>query len=209
MQLKVIALQSSAHSKIMRTSMRRMRHFMVLMFLWAGNLAAQSLSPSCGCGLPEKLNYYLDCFAEEEQHKEGLELVAKNGEWGECGLERILLLFDYYGILDIEHGRRLMLAVVDDFLKAINEAKGVGACFVNFPLTTKDIEVRIRTRQRDCGFVYPYLGNVAFILFSDDILTYGTMNSYSYTLETLSREPYDIAHRLAKNSEIIENLNKR
>lgn len=150
------------------------------------------------CSLPDQVNYFVNCFADEQLKSNQLTLVTKNGEWGECcKLEKIALMFDYFDTLDLMTARKMILGITTRFLQEINKQDKLKCFFENFPLSLDNISIQIRMRNEHCGFVYPVLGNIASISIDSGFITYGTMNSYTYKIDTLRRESYDQAVQLS------------
>lgn len=153
---------------------------------WNSHQAADALIPICG--LPITLDYYLNCFVDN-LHIEKLVLVAKNSE-GECGIEKVGLLFDYFGRIDLLGARRLIVPLVSGLADTINANKNLCKYFATFPITVDQIVIRIRVRPPHCGFVYPVLGNVVLITAIDSTVSYGTLNSFNYEIDNLRTETY-------------------
>lgn len=167
--------------------------FIALMLSLRSLLSGEALYEPCS--LPDRVNYFINCFAERQKANK-LTLVTKDGI-GDCGLEKVALMFDYYGVLDLPTARRLILGVVTSFLQEINQEEKLRCFFPVFPLNLDEVSIQIRLRNDDCGFVYPYLGNIASISIIDGVITYGTINSYSYEVEALRRETYHQAGQLS------------
>lgn len=160
-----------------------------LLFIMIPNLLISEMLTS-PCSIPIELDYVLDCFLEEQTHKE-LIPVIKNAE-GECGIERVSFLFDYFGTLNISSARRLILDTTKTLLDKLNAKDKVlnpffAACF---PLTADNIVIRIRVRTNECGFIYPKLDNIAYVTLIDGFISYGTLNSFTYEIDNLRIETY-------------------
>lgn len=165
-----------------------------LMLVFNHLLLAEALYEPCS--LPDQVNYFINCFAERQKANK-LTLVTKDGEIDECCccLERVGLMFDYEAELSIPTARQLILGVVTDFLQEINLQEKLKKHFCVFPLNLDEISIQIRI-VHGCGF-YPYLGNISSISIMDGMITYGTINSYSYEYDVLRRETYDQALHLS------------
>ncbi len=147
------------------------------------------------CGLPAAIERVLNCFVMQLQN-EKLVLVAKNSD-GECGIDRVSLFFDLYDTVDIPAARRLIVPIVSGLLQDFNGQEKLRGYFNTFPLTYEQVVIQIRVRSKRCGFVYPVLGNITFIAAMDGTVTYGTLNSFTYEVDSLRTETYRQALQLS------------
>jgi len=145
-------------------------------------------------GIPYEVNCFLNRFAEEQKTANKLILVTKDVN-GRCGIENIALIFDYHGSLDFPAARQLIVSILTSLLQEVNNQPKLRCCFVTFPLTIENLSVRIRVRS-ECLF-YPFLGNIASIIAADGLIYYGTLNSYTYEVDTLRFESYVQAAKVA------------
>lgn len=157
--------------------------------------------------IPDQVNCFINAFAERQKQTHNLILATKEGETccyfidccfqnTGCCLEKIALMFDYFGVVDLPQARQLTLGLVTSFLQEINVQEKLKCFFCTFPLGLDQISIHIRMRN-DCEFKYPYLGNIASISMIDGMITYGTINSYTYQVDVLRRETYDQALQLS------------
>lgn len=160
-----------------------------------GRLGADVPRPSA---LPDAVDYALNCFAEAQKDRK-LVLAAKIVDVDSCTrIQKLGFLFDLYDEVDIVSGRKLITGLVATFLDAITRnEKLVPYLACNF--AEKNIVMRVRLRDARCGYVYPRLGNIAFISFVDGMVVYDTINSYTYDLDTWRMESYEDAVRLASH----------
>lgn len=170
--------------------------FILLILLVQSVVVAEALYEPCS--LPDQVNYFVNCFAERQKANK-LILVTKDGENDDCDccLERVALMFDYYDTVDLNTARSLILGLVTSFLQEINKQEKLKKFFCVFPLNLDEISIQIRLRNEHCGFIYPSLGNIASISIIDGVITYGTLNSYTYEVDTLRRETYNQATQLS------------
>lgn len=166
-----------------------LKRLLLLLVMLPCLLAADVLTAPCS--IPPELDYFLNCFLEAQRSK-GLIPVTKNAE-GECEIEKISLLFDYFGVLDIPSARRLIVDVVISLLQKLNTQEKLYKYFACPPLTVDNLDIRIRIRTDHCGFVYPKLGNIAYVTAIDGIISYSTLNSYTYEINNLRMEPFSKA----------------
>lgn len=151
---------------------------------WNTHFVTDALQPVCG--MPAQLNYALDCFVIG-LNIDHLVLVAKNVT-GDCGIEQIELLFDYFETLDIPRARELIVPLVTGFLESINARVKLKPFFECFPITEDQVSIRIRVRPKRCGFIYPVPGNIAAVTAGDGMVRYDTINSFTYGIDTLRIE---------------------
>lgn len=184
----------------------------LLTIAFSGQLQADALRAEClyaPCCLPDQVNYFLNSFAEKQKQASGLVLVTKNGEserdccfdfccdfYYECKLDKIALIFDYFGEINLATARHLILNTVTSFLHEINQQEKVKPFFCKFPLSMDQISIQIRIRNESCRF-YPYLGNISMITIDDGSIIYGTINSYTNQVDVLRRETYEEAVQLS------------
>lgn len=154
---------------------------------WNSHMVTDALMPVGG--MPPALNYFLNCYASGLAF-ENLVLVAKDSEEGECGLELVGLIFDYFDDLNLPEARSLIVHLMVGLIKGINGKEKLTALFNRSSITEDQVSVRIRVRPKHCGFIYPVLGNIAYISAMDGVINYGTMNSFTYEIESLRVEPY-------------------
>lgn len=145
-----------------------------------------------GTEMPVPLERFINCFGEEAQKRFHLELVSMSTHDDLCS-NVIDLLFDYYGELTVAKARELITNVTDAFLIESQNESSLERCLNRFPLTLKDLTVRIRHRKMTCGFVYPKLENVEGVLLQDGKIYYQTINASRYTIEVLRIESYENA----------------
>jgi hypothetical protein len=147
---------------------------------------------------PSKLNYRLNCFEIEESQKDkNLVLVSKNYLGCENCIEKISLFFDLFETPDFDAARLLITQLVSGFINNINGQEELSCYFAAFPLTSKQVDVRVRIRRTQCGFFFPPLGNIAYITAVDGEVIYHTLNSFTFHYDVLRRESFDTALKWA------------
>lgn len=148
-------------------------------------------------GLPSGVEYVMNCFAEKVKAGKELVLVEKIWDFDKCGkLNRLGYLFDYYGDVDFMSARMMVTGLVNDMLESIHTNAKVVSYLAVVPFTEKEIVIRLRMRKRECGFIYPVLGNIAYVSVIDGNVIYDTINSYTYDLDTLRTETFAEAMRI-------------
>lgn len=172
----------------------RILSFFILMIAFRSFLVANV--PTCSA-LPNAIEYLLNCFAEEQKNK-NLVLVAKISDVDACcRITKLGFLFDLDGMVDIPAGRSLITGVVTNFLNTINSNEKLRPYLTTSYFTEKNVVIRIRIRNKNCGFFYPYLGNIAYISAMDGAIIYDTINSYTYDLDLLRMENFVEALQLS------------
>ncbi len=155
-------------------------------------------------GLPTAIDHYIDCFAiEQSKFNPRLKLVAKNAE-AQCGgkVTKLALLFELDDKVDIPYARKMITYLVGTFIDGMNaHPEKFQACFTTFPLTLEDVVLRIRVQPNPGYFVYPSLDNIASITSMDGVIIYGTLNSYTYAMDSLRTESYAQAVKMAAGKE--------
>lgn len=160
----------------------------VLAFLSGQMVAAENLTQRNA--LPDIIDYVLNCFAEEQKTK-GLVLVEKILDYDECQqISRLGFLFDLFRPLSMPAARQLVTSLITDLLQHVNKQEKLKNYLSHKPLTVKDVVIRLRLRNKDCGFIYPVLGNIAYVSVIDGEIIYDTINSFTYDLDTLRTESF-------------------
>jgi len=146
--------------------------------------------------LRRTIEYILNCYADNQESINQLIPVSKIIET-DCKIEKLGMLFDYYGSLNIPKARRLIIQAVTELLQTVNSSNKLTPYLAHCgALTPDDIIIRIRWRSSACGFFYPPLGNVAFVSAMEDKIVYDTLNSYTFTLNNLMTESFQEGLRL-------------
>jgi hypothetical protein len=145
----------------------------------------------CQKKMPDKLEYALNCFVNG-LNIPNLKFVDKNA-YGDCGIEKVDLLFDLYDDVAIPRARELILQIVNALLGEINLNEKLKCYFKSLPLKVDQLVIRIRVEPTRCGFTYPQMGNIAYISAIDGLITYSTRNSFTYELDNLHLESYSQA----------------
>lgn len=170
-----------------------MRFIFIFAIIVAGRLTGDIPKPSA---LPDAVEYALNCFAEEQTAK-NLILVSKISDVDHCcRIQKLGFLFDLYDNVNILTARSLVTGLMASFLETIHRNEKL-TYYLADPFTEKNVVIRIRARNARCGFIYPRLGNIAFISAVDGIIIYDTINSYTYDLDTWRMESYADAIRLS------------
>jgi hypothetical protein len=148
--------------------------------------------------LRRTIEYILNCYGDNQENTNQLIPVNKIIEI-DCKIEKLGMLFDYYGSLTIPKARRLIIQAVTELLQTVNSSNKLTPYLANCgALTPDNIIVRIRWRSSTCGFFYPPLGNIAFVSAMENKIVYDTLNSYSFTLNNLMTESFQEGLRLNK-----------
>lgn len=152
--------------------------------------------------LPDAIDCILNRFGDAQKGK-NLVFVSKNYEMDEedCHIEKIDFLFDLYETVDIPRARILITSLVNSLLQTVmssEKLKPYLACHFN----ADNIIMRIRIRTKECGFIYPVLGNIAYISAMDGRIFYDTLNSYTYQMDNLSMETFQEALRLSNKKRV-------
>jgi hypothetical protein len=88
---------------------------------------------------------------EEQLH------VCESG-WGLRGMKKIKVMhcgFDYYYEIRLDEARRLLVKVIDLYLKAINANEKIRPYICNYPFTAENIEIRIFLYNSDGSLLSP------------------------------------------------------
>lgn len=67
-------------------------------------------------------------------------------------IRMLALSFDYYKIVDIEEGRKLLVAALNEYISAVNADEQVRPYLQNYPFCPKNIQIRIFIRNTDPSF---------------------------------------------------------
>lgn len=149
--------------------------------------------------VPNVLEYVMNCFAEEQKAKH-LVMVEKFVEYDDCRqINRVGFLFDLYDTISMDASRVLVTGLVNDLFKSVTGNPKLKPYLVS-PFTEKEVIIRLRMRTKQCGFIYPVLGNIAYVSVIDGIVIYDTINSYTYDLDTLRTESFQEALKIAERS---------
>jgi hypothetical protein len=147
--------------------------------------------------LPNVVDYVLNCFAQE-QNSTGLVLVEKISDYDECQqISKLGFLFDFYKLMSLSDARHQIVGLVNDLLLRINSNVKLKKYLAVSPFTAKDVVIRLRLRNKDCGFLYPPLGNIAYVSAIDGVIIYDTVNSFTYDLDTLRTESFADAIKIS------------
>ncbi|MBA3815144.1 MAG: hypothetical protein H0X29_01215 [Parachlamydiaceae bacterium] len=139
--------------------------------------------------IPDVVQYVLNCFAEEQESKE-LVLVEKISGYDEGQISKLGFLFDLYKPLTMGEARGLAIGLTNNLLEKVNNNEKLKNYLSNSPFTVNNVVMRIRLRQKDCGFIYPALGNIAYVSVIDGKIIYDTINSFTYDLDNLRTESF-------------------
>jgi len=151
---------------------------------------------SSPCHLPGSLVYAINCFAETqvENHLELVRVTAPS-ECG-CTIDELDLYFNMLDTLDEKASRQFAVTIVNDLLVELNKNEKISSLFTTFPLTLNEVMIQIQMKDLNCEYIYPRLGNIASITIEDQRIIYGTMNSYTYQIDTLRTETIVQAEQL-------------
>lgn len=149
--------------------------------------------------VPDVLNYVMNCFAEEQNGK-NLVMAEKMRNYDAGGkINRVGYIFDLYEPVTIDAARLLVVDLVNDLVETVNRNEKLKPYLSVSPFTEKEAIIRLRIRTRQCGFVYPVLGNIAYVSVIDGAVIYDTINSYTYDLDMLRTESFEQALKIVKN----------
>lgn len=154
-------------------------------------------------GLPNVIDYVLNCFADEQKAKE-LVMVEKISDFDESQqISKLGFLFDIYKPLSMPQARQLVTGLATDLLQRVNSAEKLKEYLATTPFTVNDVVIRLRMRNKDCGFIYPALGNIAYVSVIDGTIIYDTVNSFTYDLDTLRTESFAEALKIQTSSGVL------
>lgn len=140
--------------------------------------------------LPNVIDYVMNCFAEEQSAK-NLVPVEKITDFDQfLSIRKLGFVFDYYETLNILSARALITGLAKDLVQKINSSPKLRSYLAVIPFTEKEVVLRLRLRKKNCGFVYPELGNIAYVSVIDGMIIYDTKNSFTYDLDTLRTESF-------------------
>lgn len=150
--------------------------------------------------LPNVVNYVLNCYAEAQKNS-NLVLVEKISDYDEYDqISKLGFMFDLYKPLTLPEARQLVVRLVSNLVQHINSQNKLKKYLANYPFTEKDVVIRLRLRNKDCGFIYPFIGNIAYVSALDGDIIYDTVNSFTYDLDTLRTESYSNAIKIISTS---------
>ncbi len=115
----------------------------------------------------------------------------------------LALSFDYFGPMDREKGRKILLLAVEEFTKAINEDENIRPYLNNYPFELKNIEIFIFLRKADRSFYSD--GELCIISSRNGLLEYEIRDPKADHLLTVHKETYKEAVQKVKEENFLEN----
>jgi hypothetical protein len=162
----------------------------ISLFLLTGCLKNTS-DISCCPSQRSKLVDIISCEVFKKLKKE------KNLHPIECGgrmMDQITLLhwgFCYYNDIGIEEARELLMIASEQFLQAFNADERIRPYLAVYPLTPKNIEIRVFLKQPNGSELGPEKLHVMAII--EGVLDYMIKSSETRHLETVLIETYEEA----------------
>ena len=143
----------------------------------------------------QKLNHVVTGYIEMlENCNNNLRLVNKTGCM-DCKIHSLGLQFEARDSRNIDSARKLMLSLVDSFLKTINGSECLRPYLCRHPFTANNIEIRVNF-VNDSKYYYPAPNEIKYMSFIDGTITYNTGNPrFLGELEKLREEPLDFARK--------------
>lgn len=142
----------------------------------------------------QKLNFVVTGYIEMLENCNNLRLINKTGCM-DCTIHYLGLQFESYDTRNINSARKLMLGLIDSFLKTINDSTCLRPYLHCYPFTTENVEIRVHFVD-DCKYSYPAPDEIKYMTFIDGTITYNTGNPRCLgELEKLREEPLDFARR--------------
>jgi hypothetical protein len=128
------------------------------------------------------------------QLKNELELTSF-GSGGQAmdEIKMLALAFIYRKPVDIETGRKLLIAAVEKFAAEINSNEDIRPYLGNYPFGPKNIEIEIYIQNPDGREVDPE--KLSIIVASEGMLKY-KINSDEFSLKTIHQEKFEEALEL-------------
>ncbi len=129
-------------------------------------------------------------------------LQCAGGGGGMMSSIRMMALgFDLFQEVDLMEARKLMVYVITEYLKAINDSKEIRPYLQNYPFNPKNIEIRIWIQTPDRQDVP--LDKIAYISSINAILTHDLpRETGSYVHRELCEETYEEALKIVQDEEL-------
>ncbi len=145
-----------------------------------------SYKPSAKQKLSDKI---LNNVAAQLQKKiKGLHPCGTGGQMMDQ-IKMLALSFDYFGPMDIEKGREILLIVVNEFIETINADENIRPYLNNFPFEPKNIQIRIFLRKKDGSD--PDLGELSIITSMNGFLEYEIDDPETTLFTSIYKETYE------------------
>ncbi len=155
------------------------------------NFSENGAYPSYG----PRLNCLITEYVEMLERCNHLRLVNKTGCFGDK-IFNIGLFFESEDFQTLESSRKYMLALIDSFVKIMNQDPRLHP-YLPCPFTSNNIELRIHFVD-DCSYSYPTPGQIAYVSFVDNTITYSVQNPRRpFQLEKLREESLELARALS------------
>ncbi len=106
-------------------------------------------------------------------------------------IKMLALSFDYYKPLNIENGRELLIAAVNELVTHVNANEEIRPYLNNYPFEPKNIEIRIFARNPDGSNVPP--GKLSVLSAIRNIFEYDMNDPETIQLKTFYQETYEEA----------------
>lgn len=126
-------------------------------------------------GYVNALNYTVTQYVDTIEENNHIRFINKTGSLDENGISYLGLQFESPEHVMIDDARRLMLALIDSFLDAINSCPRLRPYLHPYPFTPANIEIRVSfTDNRK--YPYPSPGEIKYVSFIDGSIIYNTGN---------------------------------
>jgi hypothetical protein len=155
------------------------------------------LFSGCAQTRPQRINYDEEladeCLKKADDHlkkERGLYLCGTGG--GMMNQIRMLALsFNYHKPVDIDEGRELLIAAVNELAHIVNADERIHSYLKNYPFGPKDIEIRIFLQNQD----YSSFGQDKLSVISalQGTLSYKIDNPKTKLFKTIHQETYEEA----------------
>ena len=113
-------------------------------------------------------------------------------------IKMIALSFFYYGPVDIEKARELLLAATNDLISAVNDDVRIRPHLNNYPFGPKNVEIRIFLYNTDG--TNPPVKELSVITLTRGILRYKVDDPKNPLFTTVLEESYSEAEEKQRNS---------
>lgn len=142
----------------------------------------------------QRLNCLMTDYIEMLETCNHLQLINKTGCMDDK-IHRIGLYFESQDVHDIHSSRKFMVALIDSFVSIMNQDQRL-LSHLECPFTSHQIELHIHFVENSlCP--YPTPGKIAYISFSNGIITYLTENPRKLgNFEKLREESLDLSRRI-------------
>lgn len=106
-------------------------------------------------------------------------------------IRMLALSFDYRKRIDIQEGRELIVAAVNEFISEVNADERIRPYLDNYPFESKNVEIRIFFSNPNRSEVP--LGQLSAISITRGIVDYCSFDSKKMRMETIYKESFEEA----------------